>query len=93
MLMLGIGFFVGTFFGVLILSLMQMAKKGDKYEESIMEQRRANNKGVVCKPSDYSNHFSSDSSRIFCPICGTKFRKDGSTYHRLLYNEYGYLEL
>lgn len=93
MSMLGIGFFVGTFFGILVLGLMQMAKKGDKYEKSILEQRRSNNQGVICKSSNYFDNLSSDSSRVVCPFCGAKFRKTDSADNRLLHNEYGDLEL
>ena len=81
-----IGFFIGTFFGVFVLGLMQMVRKGDDiYEKLILEQGGAVGKGKLCEPDNYFDYFNPHHDRRVCPERRAKLGKDGGTHDGVLH--------
>jgi hypothetical protein len=81
-----IGFFIGTFFGVFVLGLMQMVRKGDDiYEKLILEQGRAKRSGVVRKSINYFDYFNPHRDRRVLSDRRAKLGKDGGTHDGVLH--------
>lgn len=87
-----IGFIVGTFFGVFVLGLMQMVRKGDDiYEKLIVEQGGAKYKGKLCEPDNYFDYFNSHHDRRVCPERRSQSGKVSNIDYRLLHHVNGHL--
>ena len=87
-----IGFFIGTFFGMFVLGLMQMVRKGDDiYEKLIVEQGRAKYKGKLCEPDNYFDYFNSHHDRRICPERRGQSGETGNSDHRVLHYVNGHL--
>lgn len=89
-----IGFIVGTFFGMFVLGLMQMVRKGDDIcEKLILEQGGAVGKGKLCEPDNYFDYFNSHCDRRVRPDRRSKSGETSDSDNRVLHNEHGHLEL
>jgi len=87
-----IGFFIGTFFGMFVLGLMQMVRKGDDiYEKLILEQERKNGKRFSSEPADYFDHFNAHRDRRVCPERRSESGKVSNIDYRLLHHVNGHL--
>lgn len=87
-----IGFFIGTFFGVFVLGLMQMVRKGDDiYEKLILEQGGAKHKGKLCEPDNYFDYFNSHHDRRVRPDRRSKSGETGDSDNRVLHDVDGHL--
>ena len=89
-----IGFFIGTFFGMFVLGLMQMVRKGDDiYEKLILEQGGAKHKGKLCEPDNYFDYFNSHHDRRVCPERRSQSGETGDSDNRILHYVNGNLGL
>ena len=81
-----IGFFIGTFFGMFVLGLMQMVRKGDDiYEKLIMERGGEKRQGIVREFTNYFDYFNPHHDRRVCPERRAKLGKDGGTHDGVLH--------
>ena len=89
---LAIGVIIGTFFGMFVLGLMQMVRKGDDiYEKLIVEQERKNGKRFSSEPADYFDHFNAHRDRRVCPERRSESGKVSNIDYRLLHHVNGHL--
>lgn len=87
-----IGFIVGTFFGMFVLGLMQMVRKGDDIcEKLILEQGGAVGKGKLCEPDNYFDYFNSHCDRRVRPDRRSKSGETGDSDNRVLHDVDGHL--
>jgi len=86
-----IGFFIGTFFGVLLLGIMQMIREGGTHEKTLLERRRKDGAGEFRKPADYHNHFIANRRRSICPSGSDELGEAGNSDHRVLHYVNGHL--
>lgn len=87
-----IGFFIGTFFGMFVLGLVQMVRKGDDiYEKLILEQGGAKHKGKLCEPDNYFDYFNSHCDRRVCSDRRGKLGETSNIDYRLLHDVNGNL--
>ena len=87
---LAIGVIIGTFFGMFVLGLMQMVRKGDDiYEKLILEQGGAKHKGKLCEPDNYFDYFNSHHDRRVLSDRRGKLGEIGDPDHRVLHYEHG----
>jgi hypothetical protein len=91
---LALGFFIGTFFGMFLLGLVQMLGKGDQRNEKLILERRGKiGSGQFCQPDDYHSYFMPNRRGRIRSVSGGKFGKAGHPDNRVLHDEHGHLEL
>lgn len=91
---LALGFFIGTFFGMFLLGLVQILGKGDQRNEKLILERRGKiGSGKFRKPDDYHSYFRPNHRRSIRTISGDKSGEAGNSNNRILHNEHGNLEL
>lgn len=87
-----IGFFIGTFFGMLVLGLMQMVRKGDDiYEKLIMERGGEKRQGIVREFTNYFDYFNPHHDRRVRPDRRSKSGETGDSDNRVLHDVDGHL--